>query len=224
MVVAGSNSVEIRGRIGYLRGMQPFLAHTPKVAGYFLLGGGLIYVVGYFWFLVVAGRRDVRWLLGLLLMPLVVELLPRSALNVHAVQLAVVVIPILVELFFFFVENKAVNPWLLKLAGLGVVFWGVYAVDAPDAADLSMLEKLDVVCDGLKIKRVSGETLETRKAMIRARQQELEKKRAALKPNDEAEQAAFARELRDYLFELQKVKDEMARVAPPSSNPETDGR
>ena len=57
-------------------------------------------------------------------------------------------------------------------------------------------------------------TLAERQERIRTWQQELERKKAALKPYDAVAQAAFDKELNEYLAELKKVKDDMAKTGP----------
>ena len=166
--------------------VQPILAITPIVASSLFFGGLLLSFIFELWFLWVAFQRGVLWFLGVLLLPVM-------------------------GLVFLFVEPKSIKPFLLSFAFLAVSVFGMVTYSAAGPRNLSLKERFMRLAEELDPKlRDPVKRLEVRKTRVREWQQELGKKKAALPPNDTVAQAAFDRELQDYLVELQSVKDAMA--------------
>ncbi len=159
---------------------------TPLVAGTLYLGGLLLFLIFQIWFMVVAARREVLWFLAVFFLPFV-------------------------QLVFLFVEPKSIKPWVLSIVCLAASIFGIVAYNPAHSRYMTTRERITRLREDMELQLAEpSKQLEMRKARVRKWQQQLEQKKAALNPTDPVAQAAFDRELQDYLVELQSVKDAIA--------------
>jgi hypothetical protein len=176
--------------------MFPSLAPADIAVSCLVLLGLALFVVGEFWFLIVAAKRSVLWLIAVLLL-----------------QIA--------SFILLFVEPKSRLPFLVVMLGIGFGVGGHFGANPEMRVNgrvdmdrvISVLER-ETIGHGSVLSGDEG-TLEERKVRIRAWQAQLEAKKAALKPADTTAQAAFSQEFQQYLAALEKVKAEMAAQPKP---------
>jgi|GEM_PF-3086328 len=182
------------------------LAIAPGLAfGLCIFALVIMFICGI-WMLVVAFQRSFPWLLGCIFIPFV-------------------------SFILVIVEPKARPPFFVYLATCAALITMIILVDTPRNANMGPWDRLGYIFsekarNGSRPNRYTREettpppaaarapSVAARTETLRAWQMELERKRAALNPNDPTALAQFNRELEDYKAQLQQVKAAAAQGAP----------
>lgn len=175
--------------------MFPSLALAPIAVSCFILFGLLLFAFGELWFLVVAAKRSVLWLIAVLVF-----------------QIA--------GLIILFVEPKSRLPFLVIMLGIGLMVGGYLAAEAAMFANENPVSAIMKPLTGMKSSEGLGwfgdeGTFDERKDRMRMWQKELEAKKAAFKPSDTPAQAAFDQELQSYMQALERLRAEIAAAPKP---------
>jgi len=173
--------------------MFTFLAISPSAASALVFVGLIILFIGGIWTLVVAAQRSVLWFL------------------------AVFFLSPIANLILLFVEPRAIKPFVLGLVGCGVFVFGVLNTEG----DKPFGQKLEAIFHDeeegesdekgkVSLEAPSAQPLEARKKRIQDWQKQLEAKKAAIRPGDTVAQAAFDKELKEYMADLNILKADIA--------------
>ena len=173
--------------------LKLIFAHSAETGMLLFYGALIVLIILGFLFLVVAARRGLGWLL-------VVFFLPIS------------------RLVLIFLEREAMRIFLWELAVMAIGFLGLYGIETKDG---SLSKKFDIVMQregardegpsAAKTAPVENEaSLKVRQERLQQWKRCLEAKQAALTPHNPVQRAAFDRDLKAYLVELEKMKAEIA--------------
>jgi hypothetical protein len=171
----------------YGSSMSPLFAITANTTLILALAAIASLLIGYIWLLVAAAQRGILWFLAVFF------------IGIAGLVLAII-------------EPRARAPFFLMILGVGLFVGAVVNQDSDKTKGMTTRQRMEFLFSDHDTK--AGPSLAERQEHIRTWQKDLERKKAALKPNDSAGQAAFNEELNQYLAELQKVKDDTAKAKP----------